>query len=102
MDASHSKPRPLVAVEAELDGLAGGRDGWTARGEYLSAAGWIAARFCPAIAGMKKGVLVEGLDSVDVDEDAWNEVVGEDRHVGPAEVAAIRIDFAAWLRLLPR
>ena len=26
----------------------------------------------------------------------------EDRHVGPAEVAATRMDFRAWLRRLPR
>jgi DNA-binding NarL/FixJ family response regulator len=28
-------------------------------------------------------------------------IVVEDRHVGPAEVAATRMDFAAWLRVLP-
>jgi hypothetical protein len=30
----------------------------------------------------------------------WKEVLVEDRHAGPAEVAASRIDFAAWLRTL--
>src|SRR5208283_3862886 len=49
----------------------------------------------------EKGVVVERLDRFDDDEEQWNEIVIEDRHAGPAEVAATRLDFAAWLRLLP-
>ena len=39
--------------------------------------------------------------SYDRDEEEWKEVVVEDKHAGPAEVAATRIDFAAWLGILP-
>ena len=34
-------------------------------------------------------------------QDAWKEVLIEDRHSTPAEVAVARVDFAAWLGLLP-
>ena len=49
----------------------------------------------------QKGVIVERLDRYDQEEDAWQEILVEDKHAGPAEVAAIRMDFAAWLRTLP-
>ena len=48
-----------------------------------------------------KGLLVERLDHYDQDEECWREVLVEDRRAGPAEIAATRLDFAAWLRLLP-
>ena len=48
-----------------------------------------------------KGVCVGRLDRYDRDEEEWKEVVVEDKHAGPAEVAATRIDFAAWLGILP-
>ena len=47
-------------------------------------------------------VTVERLDKYDTEEDAWQEIVLEDRHAGPAEVACVRLDFAAWLKLLSR
>ena len=50
----------------------------------------------------KKGITVDRLDRFDKQEEAWLEVLLEDRHAGPAEVAAMRMDFAAWLQLLPR
>jgi len=50
----------------------------------------------------KKGLTVERLDKYDTEEDAWQEIVLEDRHAGPAEVACVRLDFAAWLKLLSR
>lgn len=37
----------------------------------------------------------------DADEESWQEIVVEDHRVGPAEIAACRIDFASWLKLLP-
>jgi hypothetical protein len=49
----------------------------------------------------RKGVVVERLDKYDVEEGCWKDVVVEDRRVGPAEVAATRIDFSAWLQRLP-
>jgi len=49
----------------------------------------------------RKDITVERLDKYDAEEDAWREVLIEDKHAGPAEVAATRIDFAAWLRSLP-
>ena len=50
----------------------------------------------------RKGVQIENLDLFDREEMAWTEVLVEDRHAGPAETAASRIDFSAWLRTLTR
>jgi hypothetical protein len=50
----------------------------------------------------EKHVTVERLDKYDTEEDTWQEIVVEDRHAGPAEVAATRIDFGNWLQILPR
>ena len=43
---------------------------------------------------------VERLDRQDA-EAGWKEILVEDRGCTPAELAASRIDFAAWLRRLP-
>jgi hypothetical protein len=48
-----------------------------------------------------KGVMVEHLDHIDDPTDEWREIVVEDRHAGPAEVAITRVDFGAWLETLP-
>jgi hypothetical protein len=48
-----------------------------------------------------KGIMVEQLDRFDDPNDEWQEIVVEDRHSGPADVAAIRVDFRAWLESLP-
>jgi hypothetical protein len=42
------------------------------------------------------------LDQFDSEAHAWEEILVEDRHAGPAETAITRIDFATWLQLLPR
>jgi hypothetical protein len=47
------------------------------------------------------GISVERLDHFDRDDGQWQEIVVEDHRAGPAEIAACRIDFASWLRLLP-
>ena len=49
-----------------------------------------------------KGFFVERLEQYDRQDDRWLEIVVEDRRAGPAEIAASRIDFQDWLRLLPR
>jgi hypothetical protein len=49
----------------------------------------------------RKGFVVRRLDHFDREESQWQEIVVEDRRAGPAEIAACRIDFASWLRLLP-
>ena len=49
----------------------------------------------------KKNLLIERLDQFDSEDEAWEEILVEDKHVGPADVAVSRIDFAAWLRTLP-
>jgi len=51
---------------------------------------------------MKKDLVVERLDHRDDENDGWSEILVEDKHAGPAEIAACRIDFATWLRSLPR
>ncbi len=50
----------------------------------------------------RKGVKVERLDRYDRQETEWRQVVVEDGRCGPAQIAATRIDFAAWLKTLPR
>jgi hypothetical protein len=43
------------------------------------------------------GVQIESLDDGD---DEWREIVVEDRRAGPANIAAVRLDFTAWLNSL--
>jgi hypothetical protein len=50
----------------------------------------------------KKGLWLEQLDRYDEPNDEWQEIVVEDRHSGPADVAATRVDFRAWLAQLTR
>ncbi len=50
----------------------------------------------------EKGITVDRLDRFDKQEEDWLEVLLEGRRAGPAEVAAMRMDFAAWLQGLPR
>jgi hypothetical protein len=47
-----------------------------------------------------KGFTVERLDRYNQRNGEWKEIVVEDRHAGPAEVAACRIDYGDWLKLL--
>ena len=58
----------------------------------------ISSAYCQRL----KGVRMERLDRYDADEDSWQEIIIEDRHAGPAEVVRVRVDFADWLRSLPR
>ncbi len=50
-----------------------------------------------------KGIKMDRLDMRNDIDGRWQEVVDEVKTAGPAEVAATRIDFAAWLKsLTPR
>lgn len=51
---------------------------------------------------IRKNVAMKRLDHYDREEGRWQEVLIEDRHAGPAETAASRIDFPAWLKTLSR
>jgi hypothetical protein len=48
----------------------------------------------------RKGVVVERLDKFDETEECWQEVLIPDHTCTPAELAASRIDFPAWLSTL--
>jgi len=50
----------------------------------------------------RKGVVVERLNRFDKTEEAWYEVVVEDKHAGPADTARVRLDFSDWLDSLKR
>ena len=50
----------------------------------------------------RRTFVLKTLDLFDHDRQEWKEVLVEDRHAGPADTAASRLDFADWLRLLPR
>lgn len=44
----------------------------------------------------RKRISLERLDKLDRKTGTWNQVLVEDRHVGPADTAAARIDVGAW------
>ena len=58
----------------------------------------VMSRYCQR----KKGITVESLHKYDAAEKCWLELLVEDKHAGPAETATARIDFSAWLQMLPR
>jgi hypothetical protein len=47
-----------------------------------------------------KGIKVESLHVSDHEGDPWRERLVEDKHAGPAETAAARIDVAEWFALM--
>jgi len=49
-----------------------------------------------------KRFTVGRLDHFDANKGEWRQLVVEDRHAGPAETAAARIDIGDWLANLPR
>ena len=53
-------------------------------------------------AQMNKGITMLRLDRYNKRKCIWKEVIVEDRRSGPAETAAMRIDFKAWLMTLDR
>jgi hypothetical protein len=58
----------------------------------------VTSPYCRAM----KGVVVGRLDRFDAEEQAWKEILVPDKHTTPAELAASRIDFPAWLDTLSR
>jgi len=56
----------------------------------------VSSRYCQR----KNHCAVERLDRYDREDQGWQEIVVEDRQAGPAETAAMRLDFADWLRRL--
>ncbi len=56
----------------------------------------VSSKFCQ----LRKGVKVERLDRYHRQE-GWKEVLVEDKHAGPAETAAARIDVGEWFNTLP-
>ena len=50
----------------------------------------------------RKNLMLERLDRYSSEEQAWEEILVEDRHAGPADTAIVRIDFSTWMQLLPR
>jgi len=50
----------------------------------------------------RTGAVVERLDRCDNASGGWQEILVEDRHCGPDDIAATRIDFNDWLASLPK
>lgn len=48
------------------------------------------------------GLAIKRLDRRDEASGQWSQLLVEDRHAGPAETAAARIDVSAWLRTLSK
>lgn len=57
----------------------------------------VSSHYCQAA----KGIKLERLDRFNRESGEWLEVLVEDRHAGPAETAAARIDINDWFRNLP-
>jgi hypothetical protein len=53
-----------------------------------------------AYARLVEGIIVERLDTFDPEQGEWRAVLIEDRRATPADIAAARIDVAAWFRSL--
>ena len=51
---------------------------------------------------LARGITVEQLTRPSDDGSSWQEIVVEDKNAGPAEVAATRMDFSAWLKSLSK
>jgi DNA-directed RNA polymerase specialized sigma24 family protein len=51
---------------------------------------------------LRNGVRVLSLDNHDESFSGWCEALVEDKRSTPADIAAVRIDFASWLSTLPR
>ena len=58
----------------------------------------VASRYCQRL----KGVVMERLDKFDREEQVWEEILIPDQTCTPAELAASRLDFPAWLDTLSR
>jgi hypothetical protein len=58
----------------------------------------ISSEYCQRV----KGISVDRLDHFDTEEGAWQKILIEDRTATPADLAASRIDFPAWLETLNR
>lgn len=58
----------------------------------------ITSEYCQRTAGLK----IDRLDRIASSGHGWKEVLVEDRHAGPAEIATSRIDFHDWLLRLPK
>jgi len=50
----------------------------------------------------RKNLTIERLDRSNLQEQGWAQILVEDKHAGPADTAIVRLDFSAWLQLLPR
>lgn len=55
-----------------------------------------------ALSPANRSITVERLDRFDRETREWKEALVEDKHAGPADTAAARIDLAAWLSGLNR
>ena len=58
----------------------------------------VSSRYCQRA----KNITLERLDRYDREEECWEEILVPDNTCTPAELAASRIDFDAWLHQLPR
>ena len=56
----------------------------------------ISSRYCQR----QKGISVERLDKYNTEDECWEEILIPDNTCTPAELAASRIDFPAWLKTL--
>jgi hypothetical protein len=91
-DKEHLASATPLARYAISQVRAGRRVGCSCNGRDVS------SQYCQ----IRHGVSLQSLDAHDERTGGWQEILVEDRHAGPAEVAASRIDFEQWLQTLPR
>jgi len=56
----------------------------------------------PTPAGCRHSLRVERLDQFDRQSGKWEAALVEDKRFGPADAAAMTIDFKAWLKSLTK
>ena len=87
-DLAFPTPLATFGCRQAIDGRLGGR-----RGNIKD----VTSRSCQR----QKGISVTPLRHYDRRDGEWKEIVVEDRHAGPADIACCRLDFEAWLSGLP-
>jgi len=87
-DLAYASPLAKYAVRQ----VCSGRQVASSLNKYETLAGY---------AQRKLGFSVDRLSSPDASDGTWKELLVEDRRATPADLAASRLDFAAWWRRLP-
>jgi hypothetical protein len=94
---------PASPIQSDLDDVAIGRSNPAGHVlDWRSSPPTVPRDVSSPCCQVHKRITVERLDRFDDKKGEWKEVLVEDRHAGPAETAAARIDVADWFASPPR